>query len=49
MLPDTIDCEKTSVETSKDAVEEVEWTYPDGGFRAWLVVLGCFIMACTCM
>ncbi|KAJ7030643.1 major facilitator superfamily domain-containing protein [Mycena alexandri] len=22
---------------------------PDGGFRAWLVVFGCFIMACTCM
>ncbi|KAJ7908486.1 major facilitator superfamily domain-containing protein [Mycena leptocephala] len=49
MLPDTIDCEKTSEETSKDAAEEVEWMYPDGGFRAWLVVLGCFIMACTCM
>ncbi|KAJ7201133.1 major facilitator superfamily domain-containing protein [Mycena pura] len=26
-----------------------EWTYPDGGLRAWLVVLGCFIMASTCM
>ncbi|KAJ7679089.1 major facilitator superfamily domain-containing protein [Mycena polygramma] len=49
---DSVDCEKTSVETPKDAVEadsDVEWTYPDGGFRAWLVVLGCFIMACTCM
>lgn len=28
---------------------EEEFTYPDGGLRAWLVVLGCFIMACTCM
>ncbi|KAJ7630847.1 major facilitator superfamily domain-containing protein [Roridomyces roridus] len=28
--------------------EKIEWTYPDGG-RGWLVVLGCFIMACTCM
>jgi hypothetical protein len=49
---DTIDCEKTFGQTSKDTAEadgEVEWTYPDGGFRAWLVVLGCFIMACTCM
>jgi hypothetical protein len=27
----------------------VEWTYPDGGLRAWLVVLGCFTMASTCM
>ncbi|KAJ7178158.1 major facilitator superfamily domain-containing protein [Mycena filopes] len=29
--------------------ELTEWTYPDGGVRAWLVVLGCFIMASTCM
>ncbi|KAJ7050188.1 major facilitator superfamily domain-containing protein [Mycena amicta] len=28
---------------------DVEWTYPDGGLRAWLVVAGCFIMAMTCM
>ncbi|KAJ7507086.1 major facilitator superfamily domain-containing protein [Mycena galericulata] len=32
-----------------EAGGEVEWTYPDGGFRAWLVVLGCFIMSSTCM
>ncbi|KAJ7734770.1 major facilitator superfamily domain-containing protein [Mycena maculata] len=32
-----------------ESVGEDEWTYPDGGLRAWLVVLGCFIMACTCM
>lgn len=30
-------------------ITEEEWTYPDGGFRAWLVVLGCFMMACSCM
>ncbi|KAJ7868485.1 major facilitator superfamily domain-containing protein [Mycena leptocephala] len=43
--------EKNALVTREDAAEagEGEWTYPDGGFRAWLVVLGCFIMACTCM
>lgn len=35
--------------SESDAGGEVEWTYPDGGLRAWLVVLGCFIMSCTCM
>ncbi|KIY46612.1 MFS general substrate transporter, partial [Fistulina hepatica ATCC 64428] len=25
--------------------DEEEWTYPDGGLRAWLVVLGCFILS----
>ncbi|KIY68475.1 ornithine aminotransferase [Cylindrobasidium torrendii FP15055 ss-10] len=24
-------------------------SYPDGGLRAWLVVVGCFIYACVCM
>ncbi|KAI5474607.1 engulfment and cell motility protein 1 [Pseudohyphozyma bogoriensis] len=29
------------------AGEEEEWTYPEGGWRAWKVVLGCyFIIAC---
>ncbi|KAK0224157.1 major facilitator superfamily domain-containing protein [Armillaria fumosa] len=27
----------------------LEWRYPDGGTRAWLVVLGCFMFASTCM
>lgn len=25
----------------------LEDAYPDGGLRAWLVVLGCFLYACT--
>ncbi|KAJ6465069.1 major facilitator superfamily domain-containing protein [Mycena vitilis] len=44
--------EKSDLGTQEDMVqagEEDEWTYPDGGLRAWLVVGGCFIMACTCM
>ncbi|KAF7343328.1 Monocarboxylate transporter [Mycena venus] len=44
--------EKSNLGTREDVVEagaDGEWTYPDGGLRAWLVVLGCFIMACTCM
>ncbi|KAK7042544.1 monocarboxylate transporter [Favolaschia claudopus] len=44
--------EKGNLDTCEKAVVAVvadEWTYPDGGLRAWLVVLGCFIMACTCM
>ncbi|PBK86442.1 MFS general substrate transporter [Armillaria gallica] len=27
----------------------LEWQYPDVGARAWLVVLGCFMFASTCM
>lgn len=27
----------------------LEWRYLDGGARAWLVVLGCFMFASTCM
>ncbi|KAJ7130400.1 major facilitator superfamily domain-containing protein [Mycena epipterygia] len=44
--------EKSSLGTREDAAEaggELEWTYPDGGLRAWLVVFGCFIMSSTCM
>ncbi|KAJ6464040.1 major facilitator superfamily domain-containing protein [Mycena sanguinolenta] len=41
--------EKSDPEASLDAVDAGQWTYPDGGLRAWLVVLGCFIMAATCM
>ncbi|KAL1664653.1 major facilitator superfamily domain-containing protein [Schizophyllum commune] len=26
-----------------------EWTYPDGGLRAWSVVFGCFILSCAFM
>ncbi|TRM64860.1 major facilitator superfamily domain-containing protein [Schizophyllum amplum] len=26
-----------------------EWTYPDGGLRAWSVVLGCFMLSCAFM
>ncbi|KAJ7734768.1 major facilitator superfamily domain-containing protein [Mycena maculata] len=37
--------EKSLVETGGEG----EWTYPDGGLRAWLVVVGCFLMACACM
>ncbi|CAK5278089.1 unnamed protein product [Mycena citricolor] len=29
--------------------DEEEWTYPDGGLRAWLVVFGCALMTATCM
>lgn len=44
--------EKSNLGTCEDTMEagaEGEWTYPDGGLRAWLVVAGCFIMAATCM
>ncbi|KAJ6588184.1 major facilitator superfamily domain-containing protein [Mycena capillaripes] len=49
---DAIVREKSELGSREDAAEaggEDDWTYPDGGFRAWLVVLGCFIMASTCM
>ncbi|KAK0499053.1 major facilitator superfamily domain-containing protein [Armillaria luteobubalina] len=38
--------EEKSDETS---TYPLEWRYPDGGTRAWLVVLGCFMFASTCM
>ncbi|KAJ7151334.1 major facilitator superfamily domain-containing protein [Mycena crocata] len=44
--------EKSTLGTHEDAAATdgaAEWTYPDGGLRAWLVVLGCFIMSSTCM
>ncbi|KAJ7130399.1 major facilitator superfamily domain-containing protein [Mycena epipterygia] len=45
--------EKSSLEKmagdAAEAAEELEWTYPDGGLRAWLVVLSCFIMSSTCI
>ncbi|GAA6063149.1 hypothetical protein JCM10212_006307 [Sporobolomyces blumeae] len=25
-----------------------EWTFPDGGWRAWSVILGCFLHSCNC-
>ncbi|KDE05180.1 hypothetical protein MVLG_04422 [Microbotryum lychnidis-dioicae p1A1 Lamole] len=37
------DCEKA---VSKDEEPQVvEWTYPDGGLRAWSVVFGCWVFA----
>ncbi|THU78572.1 MFS general substrate transporter [Dendrothele bispora CBS 962.96] len=41
--------DKRSSETSTTADPMAEMTYPDGGLRAWLVVLGCFMFACSCM
>ncbi|KAJ7241672.1 hypothetical protein B0H12DRAFT_39627 [Mycena haematopus] len=41
--------EKNDLGVSENVAEAGQWTYPDGGLRAWLVVLGCFIMAATCM
>ncbi|KAL1744704.1 major facilitator superfamily domain-containing protein [Schizophyllum fasciatum] len=35
-------------ETKLEAGAE-EWTYPDGGLRAWSVVFGCFILSCAFM
>ncbi|KAK0447195.1 major facilitator superfamily domain-containing protein [Armillaria borealis] len=32
-----------------DHTSSDDWGYPDGGLRAWLVVLGCFMFSCTCM
>ncbi|KAF7293088.1 Monocarboxylate transporter [Mycena indigotica] len=57
MLEKGLDPEITSQTSSKTTTylddepnnNNVEWTYPDGGLRAWLVVAGCFIMAMTCM
>lgn len=34
-------------DSEKATVVTVEDTYPDGGLRAWLVVLGCFMYTCT--
>ncbi|KIY68467.1 MFS general substrate transporter [Cylindrobasidium torrendii FP15055 ss-10] len=30
-------------------LENSEWTYPDGGARAWVVVFGCFLYSATYM
>lgn len=44
--------EKVTVKSVKEdsetaTVVPLEDAYPDGGLRAWLVVLGCFLYACT--
>ncbi|KAK0447184.1 major facilitator superfamily domain-containing protein [Armillaria borealis] len=46
--------EKVAEDHDKEKSDEadsypLEWRYPDGGGRAWLVVLGCFMFAATCM
>ncbi|PBK63944.1 MFS general substrate transporter [Armillaria solidipes] len=46
--------EKVAEDHDKEKSDEagsypLEWRYPDGGARAWLVVLGCFMFAATCM
>ncbi|KAF5370535.1 hypothetical protein D9757_010128 [Collybiopsis confluens] len=40
------DVESTDSEKASTLVP-LEEAYPDGGLRAWLVVLGCFLYACT--
>uniref|UniRef100_A0A0W0EYB5 Major facilitator superfamily (MFS) profile domain-containing protein n=1 Tax=Moniliophthora roreri TaxID=221103 RepID=A0A0W0EYB5_MONRR len=51
-VPNT--CEKEQISRNSapcpetSSISEEEW-YPDGGLRAWLVVLGCFMFACTTM
>ncbi len=37
------------VTSDADHASPDDWGYPDGGLRAWLVVLGCFMFSCTCM
>ncbi|KAE9405886.1 MFS general substrate transporter [Gymnopus androsaceus JB14] len=34
-------------DSEKVTIITIEEAYPDGGLRAWLVVLGCFLYACT--
>ncbi|KAJ3730198.1 major facilitator superfamily domain-containing protein [Lentinula raphanica] len=52
-LGEPLNTEKTIVPTVKADTESattliaLEDSYPDGGLRAWLVVLGCFLYACT--
>lgn len=46
----TVSSEKTGStgsENSTPPLNAIEDAYPDGGLRAWLVVLGCFLYACT--
>ena len=38
-----------TVTEKKLEVSVEEWTYPDGGLRAWSVVFGCFILSCAFM
>lgn len=53
---DSLD-EKTCVgshgQPDTEQAADRDWTedlqYPDGGLHAWLVVLGCFLFASTCM
>lgn len=40
---------RTQEVNDEDEEEEEEWTYPDGGRKAWMVVLGCFIYAGSTM
>ena len=41
--------DENAIVNANDREIVVEWTYPDGGLRAWLVVLGCFLYAATMM
>ncbi|KAF8913580.1 major facilitator superfamily domain-containing protein [Mucidula mucida] len=41
--------EKATPQNDDVPALEMEWSYPDGGTRAWLVVFGCFLYACTSM
>ncbi|KAG7445307.1 MFS general substrate transporter [Guyanagaster necrorhizus] len=48
MLGSALD-EKATSSDGDDHANTDDWEYPDGGLRAWLVVLGCFMFSCTCM
>ncbi|KAK7457206.1 hypothetical protein VKT23_010506 [Stygiomarasmius scandens] len=44
--------EETTTESKSPSImgaDTEEMTFPDGGLRAWLVVLGCFMYGCSCM
>lgn len=38
---------KVDSDSEKVPVTAIEETYPDGGLRAWLVVIGCFLYSGT--